>query len=110
MLRLQATLFTITSFVVAFALIEAEVNFGKVDALISAEASHVKRLDGLPVRYGNGAGDVRPQLVAYARSVVADEWPELLARGSGSDKTQQAFMLFHRVPRCLWTLRGNAHL
>ena len=33
-----------------------------------------------------------------------------LARGSGSDRTQQAFMLFHRVPRCLWTLRGNAHL
>jgi hypothetical protein len=28
--------------------------------------------------------------------VVADEWPELLARGNGSDRTQQAFMLFSR--------------
>lgn len=33
---------------------------------------------------------------ALATSVVADEWPELLARGSGSDKTQRAFMLFSR--------------
>jgi hypothetical protein len=96
-LRLQATLFTITSFVVAFTLVEAEVNFRKVDALISAEASHINRLDRLLVRYGDGTGEsVRPQLVAYARSVVADEWPELLAKESGSDKTQQAFMLFSR--------------
>jgi hypothetical protein len=96
-LRLQATLFTITSFVVAFTLVEAEVNFRKVDALISAEASHINRLDRLLVRYGDGAGgQVRPQLLVYARSVVADEWPELLARGSGSDKTQRAFMLFSR--------------
>ena len=96
-LRLQATLFTITSFVVAFTLVEAEVNIRKVDALVSAEASHINRLDRLLVRYGDGAGEqVRPQLLVYARSVVADEWPELLARGSGSDKTQRAFMLFSR--------------
>jgi hypothetical protein len=96
-LRLQATLFTITSFVVAFTLVEAEVNFRKVDGLISAEASHINRLDRLLVRYGDGAGEaVRPQLLVYARSVVADEWPNLLGSGSGSDKTQQAFMLFSR--------------
>ena len=96
-LRLQATLFTITSFVVAFTLVEAEVNFRKVDALISAEASHINRLDRLLVRYGDGAGEpVRPQLLVYARSVVADEWPALLASGNGSDKTQQTFVLFSR--------------
>jgi hypothetical protein len=96
-LRLQATLFTVTSFVVAFTLVEAEVNFRKVDALVSAEASHINRLDRLLVRYGSGADDdIRPQLLAYARSVVAHEWPELLASGRGSDKTQQAFVGFSR--------------
>ena len=49
-LRLQATLFTITSFVVAFTLVQAESNFRKVDALVSAEASHLNRLDRLLVR------------------------------------------------------------
>jgi hypothetical protein len=96
-LRLQATLFTITSFVVAFTLVEAEFNFRKVDALISAEASHINRLDRLLMRYGSGVdGDIRPHLLAYARSVVAHEWPELLASGRGSDKTQQAFVGFSR--------------
>ena len=82
---------------VAFTLVEAEVNFRKVDALVSAEASHINRLDRLLVRYGSGANEpARPQLLAYARSVVADEWPELLASGGGGDKTQQAFVLFSR--------------
>jgi Protein of unknown function (DUF4239) len=96
-LRLQATLFTITSFVIAFTLVQAEFNFRKVDALVSSEASHINRLDRLLVRYGGGADDdMRPLLLAYARSVVAHEWPELLANGRGSDKTQQAFVGFSR--------------
>src|SRR5262245_55226640 len=40
-LRLQATLFTMTSFVVAFTLVQAEFNYRKVDALVLAEASHI---------------------------------------------------------------------
>jgi hypothetical protein len=49
------------------------------------------------VRYGDGAAEaVRPQILAYARSVVTDEWPALLTKGSGSDKTQQTFALFSR--------------
>jgi hypothetical protein len=96
-LRLQATLFTITSFVVAFTLVEAEFNFRKVDALVSAEASHINRLDRLLLRYGSGdGGEARALLLGYARSVVAHEWPELRASGAGSDKTQQAFMGFSR--------------
>ena len=96
-LRLQATLFTITSFVVAFTLVQAEFNFRKVDALISAEASHINRLDRLLVRYGDRAGDaVRPHILAYARSVVVDEWPSLLDKGIGSDKTRESFVLFSR--------------
>lgn len=107
-LRLQATLFTITSFVVAFTLVQAEFNFRKVDALVSAEASHLNRLDRLLVRYGEGAGPlVRLQLVAYARSVVADEWPALLATGSGSEKTQLAFAGFSRGVLAIEPSRGR---
>ena len=40
-LRMQATLFTMTSLVLAFTLVEAENNFRKVEALVSAEASQI---------------------------------------------------------------------
>jgi hypothetical protein len=90
-LRLQATLFTITSFVVAFTLVEAISNFRKVDALVSIEASSINRLDRLLFRYGHdSANRVRPQLVGYARSVVVEEWPEMLRRPSV--KTHEAFV------------------
>ena len=56
-LRLQATLFTATSFVIAFTLVEAESNYRKVDAFVSAEASSINRLDRLLVRYGHQTAD-----------------------------------------------------
>ena len=80
-LRLQATLFTATSFVIAFTLVEAESNYRKVDAFVSAEASSINRLDRLLVRYGHQTADaIRPHLLAYARSIVVDEWPLLAQR------------------------------
>lgn len=42
-LRMQATLFTMTSLVLAFTLVEAESNFRKVDSLLAAEASQINR-------------------------------------------------------------------
>ena len=90
-LRMQATLFTMTSLVLAFTLVEAEGNFRKVDALISTEASQINRLDRLLTRYGDASGaSIRPHLLAYARSIVDDEWPAML-RGGGSEKTRLAF-------------------
>lgn len=106
-LRLQATLFTVTSFVIAFTLVEAESNFRKVDALVSAEASSINRLDRLLVRYGHQTADqVRPHLLSYARSIVTDEWPEV-ARGDGSDKTQQAFTVVSRGVLALEPSQGR---
>lgn len=90
-LRLQSTLFTMTSLVLAFTLVEAESNFRKVDALVSTEASQINRLDRLLARYGDdSAGAIRPHLRAYAESIVRDEWPEMLHRRQ-SEKTRQAF-------------------
>jgi hypothetical protein len=106
-LRLQATLFTVTSFVIAFTLVEAESNFRKVDSLVSAEASSINRLDRLLVRYGHETADsVRPHLVSYARSIVSDEWPEL-ARGDGSKKTQEVFTLVSRGVLALEPSQGR---
>ena len=95
-LRLQATLFTVTSLVVAFTLVQAEANFRKVDALVSTEGSNINRLDRLLVRYGDAAAKrVRPLLLAYTRSVAVDEWPEML-HGGGSERTQRAFAAVSR--------------
>lgn len=90
-LRMQATLFTMTSLVLAFTLVEAETNFRKVDALVSTEASQLNRLDRLLTRYGDPAAEaVRPALLAYAQSIVTDEWPAML-KGIPSEKTRAAF-------------------
>ena len=90
-LRMQATLFTMTSLVLAFTLIEAESNFRKVDALVSTEASQINRLDRLLNRYGDEqVTELRLNLLAYAKSIADDEWPAML-RGNRSDKTRLAF-------------------
>ena len=95
-LRMQATLFTMISLVLAFSLIETESNFRKVDALISTEASQINRLDRLLTRYDDpAAASIRVHLVAYATSIVQDEWPAML-RGIVSDKTRQAFVPISR--------------
>jgi hypothetical protein len=95
-LRMQATLFTMTSLVLAFTLVEAENNFRKVDALVSTEASQLNRLDRLLNRYGDPAADaVRVQLLAYAQSIVSEEWPAMLKR-IPSEKTRAAFVPISR--------------
>jgi hypothetical protein len=91
-LRLQGTLFTMTTLVVAFTLVEAESNFRKVDSLISSEASQLDRLDRLLNRYGDPAAlAIRPHVLAYATSIVRDEWPSMLQDGEPSGRTRAAF-------------------
>lgn len=107
-LRLQPTLFTVTSFVVAFTLFEAQNNIRKIDALVSAEAAQINRLDRLLVRYGDdSANRARGHLLAYARSVIADDWPDMLS--GGDDRTREAFAAVSRsalalTPRELLTV------
>lgn len=90
-LRLQATLFTITGFVVAFTLVEAISNLRKVDAVVSAEASSISRLDRLLFKYGHDSSQrVRPELLEYARSVVANEWPAMQRGASATTREEFA--------------------
>lgn len=86
-IRVQTTLFTMTSLVVAFTLVQADINFRQVDALVQAEASQINALDRLLTRYGDpGVTAIRPDLLAYAKSIVNDEWPVMLSE-RGSVKT-----------------------
>ena len=90
-LRIQGTLFTMTSLVLAFTLVQADNNFRRVDALVSAEASQIDRLDRLLARYGDATAiAVRTHLRTYVRSIIEDDWPAML-RDSESEKTRQAF-------------------
>lgn len=85
-LRMQATLFTMTSLVLAFTLVEAESNFRTADLLVATEASQINRLDRLLSRYGDdSAADLRLHLLAYTKAIVDDEWPAML-RGERSEK------------------------
>ncbi len=87
---MQATLFTMTSLVLAFTLVEAENNFRKADLLVATEASQINRLDRLLSRYGDdSATDLRRHLLAYAKAIVDDEWPAML-HGGRSDKVRLA--------------------
>lgn len=93
-IRVQTTLFTMTSLVLAFTLVQADRNFREADALVQAEASQINSLDRLLTRYGDpGVTAIRPHLLAYAKSIVKDEWPAMLA-DRGSEKTQALYLPF----------------
>ena len=90
-MRIQTTLFTMTSLVLTFTLVQADINFRQVDSLVSVEAARIEQLDRLLTRYGSAeAASVRPLLLAYARSIVKEEWPTML-RGSESPVTGPQF-------------------
>jgi hypothetical protein len=95
-LRIQTTLFTMTSLVLTFTLVQADINLRQVDAAVSAEAARIDQLDRLLTRYGNGgAQEVRPLLRAYARSIVEEEWPAML-HDHGNENTRASFAIVSR--------------
>ena len=91
-LRIQVTMFTMTSLGLAFTLVQAESNFRKVDSIVSAEASQIDRLDRLLARYGDTkVATIRQRLRTYTRSIIDDDWPAMLQGDEESEKTRQAF-------------------
>ncbi len=92
-IRMQATLFTLTSLLLAFTLVQADINFRQADSLVAAEAARIDQFDRLLTRYGEqSARDVRPLLRAYALSIIHDEWPEMLnGNVNGNAATSAAF-------------------
>ncbi len=95
--RMQAPLFTLTSLVLAFTLVQAESNFRQVDSHVTAEASQINQLDRLLTRYDNpAAAAARPLLETYARSIVQDEWPAML-KNRRVERVNRTFMLLSRT-------------
>ncbi len=89
--RAQGTLLSICTVVLAFALVQAQSNYRKVEELVASEAAHINQLDRLLARYGDpNAENIRQHLRTYAKSVVDDDWPEL-RRGGGSPNTRGLF-------------------
>ena len=52
-IRVQTTLFTMTSLVLAFTLVQADKDFREADALVQLEASQINNLDRLLTRYND---------------------------------------------------------
>lgn len=91
-LKIEGTLFTMSSLVLAFSLVQAQANFHQVESLIAAEASSINNLDRLLTRYGDAtSAAIRPILHSYVQSIVKEEWPEMI-RGGESDATRLAFI------------------
>jgi hypothetical protein len=110
-IRMQAPLFTMTALVLTFTLVEAERNYRQIESNITAEASQISQLDRLLARFGDPAAQAsRPLLLAYARSIVNDEWPAMLRRGEGSNKTRFAFTGVSRVVLALDPAPGRQAL
>jgi hypothetical protein len=94
--RTQATLFTMTSLVLTFTLVQADINYRQADALVTNEASRIDQLDRLLTRYGDeDVARARPLLRAYATSLVKDEWPVMM-RDQRHENTAQTFAALSR--------------
>src|SRR5579872_1424089 len=93
-IRVQGTLFAITTLVLAFTLVQADLNFRAVDSAISTEAARIDQFDRLLTRYHSNETDaVRPILMAYARSIATEDWSAMLESGSGSLSTRRTFTI-----------------
>ena len=91
-IRVQTTLFTMTSLVLAFTLVQADKDFREADSLVQFEASQINNLDRLLTRYNDPAvAAIRPHLLTYAKSIVKDEWPAMVY-DRGSPKTQGLYV------------------
>jgi hypothetical protein len=97
-MRVEITLFSMTSLVLAFTLVQADINYRQADALVSSEGSRIEQLDLLLTHYGDPkVSELRPMLREYTHSVVQHEWPAMLS-SAGNAETSRTFSAFsHRL-------------
>jgi hypothetical protein len=97
-MRVEMTLFSMTSLVLVFTLVQADTNYRQADALVTTEGSRLDQLDRLLARYGDPkVAELRPMLHDYTRSIIQHEWPAMLG-DQGSPDTIKAFAaISHRI-------------
>lgn len=90
----RTTITAITGFtglVLAFSLVQAQGNLRSVQQTVSGEAMQLEQMDRLLAQYGDAkVAAIREAVLAYAYSVVADEWPKL-SEHSSSQRTADLF-------------------
>jgi hypothetical protein len=77
-LRAEATLISVTVLILAFSLVQVHGNLRRTEELIAKEAAQIDLMDRQLMRYGDPqVGALRQRLLAYAASIITDEWPAL---------------------------------
>lgn len=97
-MRVEMTLFSMTSLVLVFTLVQADLNYRQADALVSAEGSRIDQLDRLMARYGDPrVGELRPLLHDYTRSIIRHEWPAMLTNAGDPETIRSFSVISHRI-------------
>lgn len=97
-IRVMPTVLSLTAFVLAFSVVQANTELARAAKIAADEATGIGQLDRLMVRFDPAATQpARAALVAYARSIVDDEWPHMRAGhdGFGHDRTRQFMQAFN---------------
>jgi len=85
-----------TGLVLAFSLVQAQINLRNLETQVGAEAHNIAQMDRFLVRFGDPEnGVLRGSLRDYADSIVKDEWPQL-RKGNPSERTTALFRPFSR--------------
>jgi len=86
-----------TGAVLAFSLVQAQMNLRNVEKTVAAEATQFNQIDRLLTRWGDPkVAGIRQALHAYAQSVIDDEWPRLSVHES-SPRTAEASATLSRA-------------
>lgn len=76
--RAQMTISALMAVLLSFSLIQVNGNFRRTQEAIDREAGQIELIDWLLRNYGAApATALRTPLLAYAQSILKDEWPEL---------------------------------
>lgn len=77
-IRIMPTILSLTAFVLAFAIVQANTELARAAKVAADEATGIAQLDRLLLRIDPSVTvPARAALAAYARSIVADEWPHM---------------------------------
>jgi Protein of unknown function (DUF4239) len=96
--RAQATIISFTALILAFSLVQVHSNLRKTEELVDKEAAQLTLLNRQLTRYGDpGANSLREQLLAYATSVVENEWPALRTGQENGETTKRMQTLMQDI-------------
>jgi hypothetical protein len=89
---------SLTALVLAFSLVQAQVNLREVEADLRREASTLLEVDHEMLHLGAPAAGLRAGLAEYGRAILADEWPRL-ASGGRSRRADDILVGLRRAAR-----------